>query len=215
MNRSAGFTLIELLIVVAIIAVLAAIAAPNFLEAQTRSKVSRVKADHRALGVAIEVYYTDYNQYPLIDIGDFTPNNHQYQMRRATTALSTPIGYISRAFMIDIFRLGDVPRHPSRYYQFATGDQNSLERSAATTTQIDRRIFEGLWPRNVYAIISTGPTHQDNSYSARYPFSWGLPYDPSNGTVSLGDIFRNGPGNKVPKGWLDGDQSQFTQDHPF
>jgi len=59
-----GFTLIELLIVVAIIAILAAIAVPNFLEAQTRSKVARVRADHRSMATGIETYFLDNNQYP-------------------------------------------------------------------------------------------------------------------------------------------------------
>jgi prepilin-type N-terminal cleavage/methylation domain-containing protein len=64
MRRLKGFTLIELLIVVAIIAILAAIAVPNFLEAQTRSKVSRVRSDQRTLATALEAYYVDYNLYP-------------------------------------------------------------------------------------------------------------------------------------------------------
>src|SRR5260221_4163367 len=58
-----AFTLIELLIVVAIIAILAAIAVPNFLEAQTRAKVSRVKADMRASVTGLEAYHVDYNRY--------------------------------------------------------------------------------------------------------------------------------------------------------
>ena len=62
--RHRGFTLIELLIVIAIIAILALIAVPNFLEAQTRAKVSRVLADMRAYATSLEAYMADYGAYP-------------------------------------------------------------------------------------------------------------------------------------------------------
>jgi prepilin-type N-terminal cleavage/methylation domain-containing protein len=55
-----GFTLIELLIVVAIIAILDAIAVPNFLEAQLRAKVSRAKSDMRSVATALEAYRVDH-----------------------------------------------------------------------------------------------------------------------------------------------------------
>lgn len=64
-----GFTLIELLIVVAIIAILAAIAVPNFLEAQVRSKTSRVLSDLRTLRTAVEAYAVDYNKPPIMTWG--------------------------------------------------------------------------------------------------------------------------------------------------
>jgi prepilin-type N-terminal cleavage/methylation domain-containing protein len=62
-GRSA-FTLIELLVVVAIISILSMIAVPNFLEAQTRSKVSAVKANMRTMATVIEVFAVDHTAYP-------------------------------------------------------------------------------------------------------------------------------------------------------
>ncbi|HUT24095.1 MAG TPA: prepilin-type N-terminal cleavage/methylation domain-containing protein, partial [Sumerlaeia bacterium] len=89
-ERETGFTLIELLIVVAIIAILAAIAVPNFLEAQTRSKISRVKSDFRSVGVALEAYFTDRQTYP--DMAWIFANvNFSIGLRD----LTTPVAYIT------------------------------------------------------------------------------------------------------------------------
>ena len=120
LRRFKGFTLIELLIVVAIIAILAAIAVPNFLEAQTRSKVSRVKSDLRTYATALESYYIDNNTYPSQASsqpnGQFGAgynqmgNDQNSGARKASTfrikkndadqlmTLTTPIAYLSTYF---------------------------------------------------------------------------------------------------------------------
>ena len=59
-----GFTLIELLFVVAVIAILAAISVPNFLEAQIRSKIARARTDMSVVEQGLRSYYADYNVYP-------------------------------------------------------------------------------------------------------------------------------------------------------
>jgi len=63
MNKRA-FTMIELLCVVAVIAILAAISVPNFLEAQNRTKISKAHQDMDVLEAALLAYQADYNAYP-------------------------------------------------------------------------------------------------------------------------------------------------------
>jgi type IV pilus assembly protein PilA len=65
-----GFTLIELMIVVAIIGILAAIAIPNFLKFQAKSKTSEAKGNLKAIYVAEAAYFGENNRY-----GDFSMIN--------------------------------------------------------------------------------------------------------------------------------------------
>ncbi len=61
-NRRGGFTLVEIMIVVAIIALLAAIAVPNFLRARKRSQATRILEDLRMLDSATDQYAIENNK---------------------------------------------------------------------------------------------------------------------------------------------------------
>jgi len=71
MNKK-GFTLIELLIVVAIIAILAAIAIPQFAKYRVRGYNSAADSDLRNMKIAIEAFATD-NQVYASTVGITTP----------------------------------------------------------------------------------------------------------------------------------------------
>src|SRR6202789_1640130 len=60
--RRGGFTLVEIMIVVAIIALLAAIAVPNFLRARKRSQATRVLEDLRMLDSGTDQYAIENNK---------------------------------------------------------------------------------------------------------------------------------------------------------
>ena len=61
-TKRGGFTLVEIMIVVAIIALLAAIAVPNFLRARKRSQATRILEDLRMLDAAIDQYAIETNK---------------------------------------------------------------------------------------------------------------------------------------------------------
>ena len=61
--RRDGFTLIELMIVVAIIGILSAIAIPNFIQFQLRSKTSEVKTNIAGIRTAQDAYFSEFGTY--------------------------------------------------------------------------------------------------------------------------------------------------------
>jgi type IV pilus assembly protein PilA len=79
-----GFTLIELMIVVAIIGILAAIAIPNFIKFQARSKQAEVKANMKAVFTAQKAFYQEKDTFSnLVSIVGFSPergNRYSYDL---------------------------------------------------------------------------------------------------------------------------------------
>ena len=78
-----GFTLIELMIVVAIIGILAAIAIPNFLKFQAKSKQSEAKANLGAIFTGQVSYFGEQNVYgnfPQINWSPTGTPRYHYQL---------------------------------------------------------------------------------------------------------------------------------------
>lgn len=171
--RERAFTLIELLIVVAIIAILAAIAVPNFLEAQTRSKVAAMQADMRSVALALESYRVDSNNYP-IDAGAGKP---PYSGIQSLVALTTPISYMT-SVPRDLFQR---EKNAPQFFGYPFYVHAPRGRQLAA----DERGIRFTW-----ILYSIGPD-RDTDFFDFHPVTGA--YDPTNGTVSSGDIGRFGP----------------------
>lgn len=181
----AGFTLIELLIVVAIIGILAAIAVPNFINAQIKAKVSRAQSDLRAIATAVEMYTLDNNAPPPSTSGTLGDSTGGY----IRFNLTTPIAYLSQGLLPDPFVNQQDPSladSDELYYTY----QNEAQYGGWSAPMAN---LYGEW-----RACSYGP---DQTY---FNGSWGVvPYDASNGLVSLGNIWMSQRGfvNKIPEGF--------------
>lgn len=177
LRPQAAFTLIELLVVVAIIAILAAIAIPNMLEAQTRAQVARAKADMRVLGGALEAFGVDHGRYPSPVNYDVPP----FQCRLA--GLTTPIAYIT-ALPDDPFP--EENRHnpavPRRHHYDYFPREAELEQGRSPSE------WAAAFGNTEWKVVSAGP---DGSYLPPFgDYGFGPLYDPTNGTRSAGDLAR-------------------------
>jgi prepilin-type N-terminal cleavage/methylation domain-containing protein len=178
-----AFTLIELLIVVLIIAILAAIAIPNFLEFQTRAKISRAKNDMRTLKTGLEAYAVENNAY--------IPDLFGYGMWQTWAALTTPISYLT-----------SIPPSPFKIRNYM-GVYNNYGQEPFDYGNYDAQ--NGRPAREYairYIILCPGPDEdsdfpwydsvievdQQRDFADISGNAVNAMYDPTNGTVSSGDV---------------------------
>jgi len=186
LSRESAFTLIELLIVVAIIAILAAIAVPNFLEAQTRSKIATVYSDFRTLKTGMEAYRVDNSGYP-IDWNDWYPGGGLDDFL-TWRQLTTPIAYITSVFYTPFLarNLHHNPYGDREVYIYGGGK-----------TMITRTPADQLAVGIEYVVQCAGPDEDADYLWNDTEMVWvdqedgraiHLVYDATNGTRSSGDI---------------------------
>lgn len=162
-------------VLIAPAAIMAAVAVPNFFEAQGRAKVARVMADQRSMATGCEAFFVDNNKYPAWSQGADSLNGWETPSLKLKgpdnpMTLTTPISYLS-----------SVPPDPfcdeEKAYSYISQDRT-------------------------YIIWSMGPDKDYDVTLATLSLVNNIPddliphvYDPTNGVTSSGDIIRTNQGS--------------------
>ncbi len=190
MSTKKAFTLIELLIVVAIIGILAAIAVPNFLNAQVRAQISRAHSDLKTLSTSIEMYNLDNGSYPGGEL-NWASGGYFWTVHSSRfVPLTTPVAYLS-SIPLDPFQL---PVKIELSSERELGGYSGLFDGSYVYDDVTRagHTIEAYGKSYKYTVRSPGP---GRSWTVAHP---GVVYfAPSNGLRSLGIVAVLGPGGTI------------------
>ncbi len=252
-----GFSLIELLIVISIISIISGIGLINFLEAQTRSKVARTRADLRTMMTALEAYRADYTDYPLnlvvppLPDGPKTPEGVSAGYPVVPPQLTSPVAFIT-TLPREPFRLGDSiynfrlkgfeeQQQSYNYFRIISydhwwgyfqqgifvplpavnampGDDTQVHFNSSAFSKYGEWVMIAAGPDKIFADWSADLGFDDSHYWYYEPYNsedyfslclkapefapWGysfdIPYDPTNGTLSFGNLMLTQQGGQQP-----------------
>ncbi|MEO8376419.1 MAG: prepilin-type N-terminal cleavage/methylation domain-containing protein [Candidatus Sumerlaeota bacterium] len=198
-----AFTLIELMVVIAIISILALIALNNYLESTVRARTARVKNDMRVVAGGLEAYYVDNNSYIAFVRGGpgSIYNRVIVPMSFRLSPLTTPVSYLASVPRDQFETLATTDGSPLIFFDtFDYADVASLNRlnspDGAGLTSGGHWRMSSAGPDRIQAYGgSTAETGENDTNLL------GVDYDPTNGSVSAGDIVRTGApagGGKPP-----------------
>ncbi len=194
-NKQNAFTLIELLIVVAIIGILAAIAVPNFLNAQIRAKIAKTEGEMQSFVTACEMYRIDHGRF--FPHAGFPGVVHAPWQNKY---LTTPIAYFSsqpRDLFQDVvqpdptawgltfgmYHMETIFMNDGTFY--AGGAMNPAQRVPNNPSDVARAFASKPFS---YELWSIGPNHKLDYNVSGSNIQGFIYYRASNGLKSTGDI---------------------------
>jgi prepilin-type N-terminal cleavage/methylation domain-containing protein len=198
-----GFSLTELLIVVSLLALISIISISHYEKASTTSKLAETRELFRFISQGLESFKTENGIYPYDGYTAGGPGLPDHYYWNLGPSLTTPIAYLPRVDYDDPFLKiknvehdGIIAPYGKIRYTCTDSTWHIIygQYTGRTTISIYRDdIFDGM---GGWRLLSGGPdqTMGPNGWDmgTNYPESAiPIPYDPTNGLVSNGDVIRS------------------------